>query len=230
MTTTTTVAVSAVTWSAPAAAHPLAALYDWGGEAVAFLVGDRPAAGEVRIRGIWPTANVWEERPGGRTRYTGYAVGAAAWREARADARRQGVEVVGTVHTHLYASAAPSYMDHRSVKAGEIGAVWHPRSGHLILYDGGRVLAIERYEAPAVLSALARLTVLSSEPIVDPWPPEWPAPGDRGALPEDADLVADAEEAVRVIDDPATDPGAYRIEPERIEALRQALAVYRRPT
>lgn len=212
-----------IEWRDPETSYPLAGVYDPSAEAVAFVVGDRPAADRCRVRGIWPTANQFEERPGGRGRDLGYAIGAEVWREARAEAASRGGEVLGHLHTHLYGSAAPSFLDHRTVKAHMLGAVWHPRTLRLVWFTGGRVVMVDQFGEARVLAALARLTCAAGEPLAEPDPADWPPAINRWDLPDDPVAIEAARIILAAVDDPATDPDAVRAAPERVEALRAAL-------
>lgn len=212
-----------IEWRDPETSYPLAGVYDPSAEAVAFVVGDRPAADRCRVRGIWQCPNAFEERPGGRGRDMGYAIGAEVWREARAEVADRGGEILGHLHTHLYGSVAPSFLDHRAVKGNMVGAVWHPRTLRLAWFTGGRVVQVEQFGAARVLAALARLNVADGEPMAEPDPADWPRAINRWDLPDDPVVIEAARIILAAVDDPGTDPDAVRAAPERVAALRAAL-------
>lgn len=211
-----------IEWRDPETSYPLASLYDPGAEAVALLAGDRPAEGVIRVRGVWQTANQWVERPGGRGRDMGYAIGAEVWREARAEAKARGGEIVGHVHTHLGASMRPSFHDYRAVPAGTVGGVWHPRSLRLVWFDRRAVLAVDQFGEARVLQALAGLARATGEAEAEAPPADWPKAVNRWDLPDDPVAIEAARVILAAIDDPQTDPGALP-DPDRVEELRAVL-------
>ena len=123
-------------------------LIDWeGNERCGFLIGDGK-----RIMAIWPTPSL-SPSP------SSYSIGYLAWREAKARARKEGVLLMGSIHTHTYGDYGPSKKDLRIARRldeGDYRAVWHIRSGTVTLYDRSGILYSKGVRNPLWLRRAAR--------------------------------------------------------------------------
>ena len=102
-----------------------------GYEQCGFLMGQ---AG--RIECIWPTPSL-------RPSSTSYRIGREAWDRARERAAREGLSLLGSIHTHPDGPPGPSERDlwlSARLGNGGVRAVWHPRSGTLTIYDASGIL------------------------------------------------------------------------------------------
>lgn len=212
----------------------LAYIFDPAAETCAFMVG-RVANGRPRILEFWPVPNVWEERRTqsgrpGRAADQGYAIAAEEWATARAMAAAAGLVLIGHCHTHPGSTAAPSFWDYRTVKANELGAVWHLHSGRFTLFDRSRVLRAYVVELPPVLRALADLAASPASDL-----DALPAPQPVRPPPVPDDVRARAESYLGLFRNPRRLEAALRtagladlsmteVTPEKVEALARALA------
>jgi len=109
--------------------HALSELIDWeGNETGGLLIGSDDA-----IEGVWPV-------PSRRPNPNRYSVQRGIYYKARDTAGRLGIRVWGVIHTHPNGPEGPSAEDielakRYRIRAGEVRAVWHPRSGRLTLFD-----------------------------------------------------------------------------------------------
>jgi proteasome lid subunit RPN8/RPN11 len=202
-------------------------------ETCAFMIGNVDEAGPVVLE-FWPTINTWEERPGKRQKDQGYAIPSKEWNRAKAAARRAGLQVLGHAHTHPGSTAAPSFWDFRTVKRGELGGVWHLRSGRLTLFDRSRALLRSYAIAlPPLLRAYAECAGAAEAVDLAKLPRAEPIT----APPVPINVIEAARQVVRTLRDPRalrramvaagiSDLRQTSITAERVVALEAALSAY----
>ena len=118
-------------------------------ENCAFIMGTY-MQGEYLPLQLQPTPNITPHDPA-----LYYAIGASAWRNAKKDARREGIRVIGHAHTHVNGTADPSPMDLRYIRKGEIGAIFHVRSSSITWYTRQGVIQRDTIEMPLWMRALS---------------------------------------------------------------------------
>jgi proteasome lid subunit RPN8/RPN11 len=220
----------------PAAWQDLAHIFDPVTETCAFLVGQLKGGAPV-VTEFWPTENTWQEQPTksgkpGRAADQGYSIPAAEWRKAMAEAEAVGLILLGHCHTHPGSTARPSMWDYLAVKPGELGAVWHLRSGRFTLFDRARAfLRSYALDLPPLLRAYAECA--GAADAVDLH--RLPAPEPVGAPPVPVEVIESARQVARSLRDARVlrramvaagirDLRQTSITPERIAALEAALA------
>jgi len=223
---------------APEAAKQLADLYDPYQESCGFLISRKPG----EISEIWVTPNVFVEKPGGRTRFDAFAIGAGNWQRARADAAKSGGLVLGSIHTHLDEGVGPSVFDFQYLTT-PLNAVWHLGSGILTLFTRERAFQAFTVRPTRLMQACGNFLVQAA----DMTGFDLSAPEIAIDLEDDDDMVRVARELLASADDLAANPerlaraakevgadleGAepeeadHNISPENVAELRAALEPY----
>lgn len=112
-------------------------------ESCCFLVGRRTPEGVV-IGDAIETPNITRRDP-----EIYYAIGATTWQNAKQASAADGLEIIGHGHSHITGTPEPSYLDYRYIRPGEVGAVYHIRSGTLTWYEhAGTIGAIKIARSP----------------------------------------------------------------------------------
>lgn len=221
---------------APEAAKQLADLYDPYQESCGFLISREPGV----ISEIWVTPNVFVEKPGGRTRFDAFAIGAGNWQSVRKEAAQSGALVLGSVHTHLDEGVGPSVFDFQYLTT-PLNAVWHLGSGILTLFDRTRPLQAWTVRPSRLMQACGAFLVQPA----DMTGFDLPAPEIVAGLEDDDDMVRVAREllasaehmlanpemladAAKAEDIEGAEPGEgdHNITPENVAELRAALEPY----
>lgn len=208
----------------PEALHPLLANYiELDRESVAFIVGD---ADTGRVRGLWGVENRFEARKD-RGPDMGFAIGKQAWQDTRDEAARQGVSILGVLHSHLYDIPWPSFMDYRALtKSAPWGVVYHPRAGLMITFtknDAGKgcITAVHNLELGPVQEALAYMTIREGDSRVDRQGIDYNSAGTI-VVPDTPELIQYARDWLKILDAPGAD--LPDVDPRRVEDLKAAVA------
>jgi proteasome lid subunit RPN8/RPN11 len=175
----------------------LAHIFDPAMETCAFMVGRIEETGPV-ISEFWPTESTWDERPGNRPRDQGYSISSSEWKLARATAKRYGLHIVGHCHTHPGSTAKPSYFDFRAIRVGELGGVWHLRSGIFTLFDRRSIRKGYVVALPPFFEAYA---ALGASPATDLH--KLPSPEPVGAPPVPGEVLTAARQILKTLRKPA---------------------------